>query len=292
MGKKKMFMRTFGGYLLDLYPFAAGFSVSRIKNGAIRPFRIRRASDDAETDIYFNIDDSFDLSSMVQAGGTLGTWVGSSDAFVTIWYDQSGNSFDLPQTGTTRQPRIILSGVINLKNGLPAVDFTNTLKTLTLNSPLSALNNGNDFTIYSVSNPAASNSVGIIFTSNTSNTALRLALLCDSRADKRGGLIQTASGTYLANMSISRQNTNQRINMTSVDGVNKLFSHWDNNGVGGQNIVFLGNYTNSHFNIGSQHNDLTPLNGNVQEFLIRATEDTTTTREAIRDNINSRFTIY
>jgi hypothetical protein len=50
----------------------------------------------------------------------LSTLLGSDDGYVSIWYDQSGNSNDFVQASEANQPRILLTGGINW---LPTVSF-------------------------------------------------------------------------------------------------------------------------------------------------------------------------
>ena len=90
--------------------------------------RVRRSSDNTETDVEFYNSKEVTLNSTVTAGGTLRDFVGSNTAFVTTWYNQSGNtstqqgggSFNgyptapnAVQTTTSRQPELISSGVFN-----------------------------------------------------------------------------------------------------------------------------------------------------------------------------------
>jgi hypothetical protein len=44
-------------------------------------------------------------------------------AFVTKWYDQSGNTRDASQATAANQPRILNAGVIDRQNGLPAIRY-------------------------------------------------------------------------------------------------------------------------------------------------------------------------
>jgi len=90
--------------------------------------RVRRDSDDTEADVYFGDRQEVGLNSLVSTGGTLRDFVGSNSAFVTKWYNQSGNTSTQPgggsfsgfptapdavQTTTSRQPELISSGVFN-----------------------------------------------------------------------------------------------------------------------------------------------------------------------------------
>lgn len=59
--------------------------------------RVRRSTDNAETDVYFSSDGSIQNLNLT-------TWLGGGTAYVKTWYDQSGNGNDITQTNTTLQP--------------------------------------------------------------------------------------------------------------------------------------------------------------------------------------------
>ncbi|RYH20300.1 hypothetical protein EON65_23855 [archaeon] len=70
--------------------------------------RIRRSSDNAQLDFYANPDG--DMNSDLNGAGTLlATWLGGSTAYVTIWYDQTGNGRHATQTTTSLQPTYVVS---------------------------------------------------------------------------------------------------------------------------------------------------------------------------------------
>lgn len=78
--------------------------------------RVRRSSDNTESDIGFSSNE-LDTSALL-------SFVGAGDGFVVRWYDQSGNSRDLPQTTSTQQPKIVASGALVLGPGSkPTLDF-------------------------------------------------------------------------------------------------------------------------------------------------------------------------
>ncbi|MES2762672.1 MAG: T9SS type A sorting domain-containing protein [Bacteroidota bacterium] len=57
-------------------------------------------------------------------GITLGTIpAGAPSAFVTTWFDQSGNGRDVTQPTAGNQPRIVNSGAVSLQNGRPAISL-------------------------------------------------------------------------------------------------------------------------------------------------------------------------
>lgn len=128
-----------GTLLLDLFPgAAAAYSLRLLRTAYVgAAIRVIRTSDNAEQDIGFLPDGTLDIS-------TLQTFVGISDGLVKIQYDQSTNGFDLDaQTDTDNMPKIIIAGVLQTTNNLPAMLFDGIgdvlFSTLFLSSPASEL---------------------------------------------------------------------------------------------------------------------------------------------------------
>ena len=113
--------------LLDSYGgSAAAYSLRALSSAYVGPLvRVRRASDNAEQDIYANYDGTLNTSS-------LESFCSGTNGFVKTWYDQSGNGYDATQTTSANQPQIVSSGSVILENGKPAMftdgtnDFMNT----------------------------------------------------------------------------------------------------------------------------------------------------------------------
>tara|TARA_R110000851_G_scaffold34556_2_gene91701 strand:+ start:440 stop:1321 length:882 start_codon:yes stop_codon:yes gene_type:complete len=101
--------------LLDQFPnAAAAFSVKKIRNAySGNCMKVRRASDNTTLDIGFSGDD-LDTSS-------LQTFCAGTDGFIDTWYDQSGNAKNATQSGSGNQPKIVTSGSVILKDGIPAI---------------------------------------------------------------------------------------------------------------------------------------------------------------------------
>ena len=111
--------RSAGALLLDLYPAAAGYFLFKLKSDATRSIRVRRSSDNAEMDIGF---DGIDLDTT-----ELLSFVGSGNGFITIWYDQMGNSaYNYSQSNASLQQQIVFDGVLDLSLlGKPAAGRDN-----------------------------------------------------------------------------------------------------------------------------------------------------------------------
>jgi hypothetical protein len=78
--------------------------------------KVRRASDDAEADIGFDINGDLDTSAIA-------THCGASAGYVSVWYDMSGNSNNATQSTGTNQPQIYNGTAVITVNGKPALDF-------------------------------------------------------------------------------------------------------------------------------------------------------------------------
>jgi hypothetical protein len=98
---------------------------------ATNAIRVRRSSDNAEQDIGFVLD-ALDTAS-------LSSFVGANSAFVTTFYDQTGNGENAVQTTAANQPRIVNAGVYD---GALIFDGTNdsmSISSLTMGAAAAGL---------------------------------------------------------------------------------------------------------------------------------------------------------
>ncbi|MFZ4454581.1 MAG: T9SS type A sorting domain-containing protein [Bacteroidales bacterium] len=87
---------------------ALAYSVRKLTNNYSGPaLTVRSGDNNAVVDVYFDANNIVSLNSPVSADGggaattkTLGTWIGGNTAFVTKWYDQSGNGRNAATVGT------------------------------------------------------------------------------------------------------------------------------------------------------------------------------------------------
>ena len=203
--------------LLDLYPdAAAAYSLRKLRadyEGAA--IRVRRSSDNTEQDIGF-VDNELDTASLL-------SFVGAGDGFVRIWYDQSGGGGgnDAVSLAASSQPIIVSSGILELLNGKPSVNFIdtgdklNTNSTITVNSSFTVFNSnaysninyvyGSDSPIASglISGGTAANGVTVFSSPNISSyndsetAAQKLAVLIQNENTNidvnNAGLISTSN---------------------------------------------------------------------------------------------------
>lgn len=99
-------------------PASAAFSLRKLSTAYTGyAVQVLRSSDNATQDIGFTASGHLDTAS-------LKAFVGSNNATVSIWYDQSGNGQSLAQTEVSHQPVLVSNGVINRDNGQPTIRFT------------------------------------------------------------------------------------------------------------------------------------------------------------------------
>jgi prepilin-type N-terminal cleavage/methylation domain-containing protein len=130
--------------LLDDYPFAsAAYSVRLLNashevetaqsgNSSAGSYLVRIRQNNTNDDTADVLPDSNgELSANSEVynttnssdGQTLGTWVGSNNAYVTAWYDQSVNAHNASQGTSTQQPQIYDGSSVITENSKPALDF-------------------------------------------------------------------------------------------------------------------------------------------------------------------------
>jgi hypothetical protein len=135
-------------FLLDSYPnSAAAYSVRKLRAAySGSAIRVRRSSDNTETDIGFsgaNLDTT-----------ALTSFCSGTNGFVTTWYDQSGNSRNATQTTAANQPQIVSSGSVILYGTKPTMRFDGVSDFI--NTPLFAY--GSALSLYYVTQRIAAGS--------------------------------------------------------------------------------------------------------------------------------------
>jgi trimeric autotransporter adhesin len=264
--------------LLDTYPAAAAYSLRKLRNGYTgAAIRVRRSSDNTETDIGF-VGNDLDTASLL-------SFVGAGNGFATTWYDQQG-SFNVTQSTLANQPQIVASGVTILRGGKPALKFDGSNDQL---DRASGIVNATDSSHFSVSNNDVSNSNGAVFaSSNSTNASVRI--FNDRRLNKLNLAITTGSGTYLADMSTSRNVADIRLLSSFIDA-SKGMSAFDNGATGTTN-TYVGTFVNNGIRMGVQGDGASSrLNGTIQELILFNTNESAN-RTAIESNINTYYGIY
>ena len=93
--------------LLDLLPGAvAAYGLRLLRAGYLGPaVRVRRSSDNAEQDFYFDHLGRLNIAALLN-------FCGAGSGFVTKFYDQTGGGYHALQTTSSAQPTIVSFGVL------------------------------------------------------------------------------------------------------------------------------------------------------------------------------------
>jgi hypothetical protein len=157
--------------------------------------RIRRSSDNTEQDIGFS-GNSLDTSAIT-------SFVGSNSAYVTKFYDQTGNGFDAVQATAANQPRIVNAGTIDSQ---PVFDGSNDFLKIT-----GLTNAGTAAGIYAKAKQVLTGSAAIFWESSTNYNSNSGAFVGYMNATNYGIGMSTSGGTraitYGLGLSTAKQVT-------------------------------------------------------------------------------------
>lgn len=258
-------------FLLSEVPGAGiAFSVSRKLNANYTgaAFRVRRSSDNSETDIYF-VANLTDINALL-------SFCGSSSGFIVTWYDQSGNGLNLTQATATNQPMIVNTGALLVNIGNKAcVSFDGSNDHLGLAAEYS-LTTQSIFSLCNLpANITAATTYQSLFRNDASNAGLfgfgsatsgltneRLSWLAVSSSVAYGIGQVTAdipSGNYLFNANFSQPDAVRSIYQNGTKLTVSASS-------GGDFTTVI--YPNSFRRIGASSTGTSAFNGQVSEFII------------------------
>jgi hypothetical protein len=263
-------------YLLDTYGgAAAAYSLRKLSSTySGNAIRVRRSSDNTETNIGFDGSGNLDQAALT-------TFVGAGNGFVTTWYDQSGNGKNATNTTAIRQPKIVNSGSILLKNGKPNINFTS--QTLNIGTSLN-ISSTSFMSFLGNSSSTGSPSAAIItYQSNpVDNPELRFGLGDGQNSYWNGGYVTyTGAAGFL---------TNKIFNMIIQSGITV-------NIYGNNTLSATGTRTGTwntgvfNFSLGGYHSLGLYRDGDCQEYILW-NSDQSSNRSGINSNINSYYSIY
>ena len=268
-------------YLLDTYSAAAAYSLRQLKTGVTSVVRVRRSSDNRESD----------FTATEITDGTLTGFCGGGDGFVVEWVDQSGNGNNVTQSTASNQPRLVASGVVQL---LPdsgtsrnSISFGVASIQRLERTALSLMNNGNDFSIFSVASGTNGTVHAIVSTENTTSVS-RFVQLTGQAAS--GALAQIHNGTTGVNVTIGSNLATSSYQFTTiVDGTGQSVDcYYDGNGA--YTNTWTGSYNNNTFSLGLDRDNDWEV-GTLAEVIV-FNSDQSTNRTAIESDINTYYSIY
>jgi len=265
--------------LLDTYPnAAAAYSLRKLRIGYTGDaIEVRIDTTGQPTyDIGF-VDGELDVTTLE------GYCTGGLDAYVTTWYDQSGNGRDATQTTDANQPQIVSSGSVIIENGKPSVEFDNTDDQFAISVPNDFFGL-NDITTAIVSKNASSSETGGLIQKR--NAALDgnfgIGLLngkyqFQTRDTGTGDLVLNTSSTYNTQQIITNYRNSSGIYFNSPEVLSSLGTKADLTSTG---TFALGNGSSYGF-----------FGVTIQETIIYLSDESSNL-SGIETNINDFYSIY
>jgi hypothetical protein len=271
--------------LLDLYPDASvAFSLRKLRNAyAGSALRLRRESDDAETDIGFDSSGNFDAAAAA-------SHIGASVGRVVTWYDQSGAGLDVTHATEANQPLYVASGI----NSLPTMDFDGTADHLSRATvPNTAFAPGTQFTCLAVCNQSSDTSQALLSWEVASTN--RILMINDfgnaMRADYGNDTDTEAGGLYSVSNSADGLDTGDHILEYYRDSSNVQGLVKDGTSVGtatrnadiaaADGTLSIGQVVSALFH-----------DGNLSEIVFWGTDLGSTDRAAARDHMNAYYSVF
>ena len=248
--------------VLDTYTGAAGAYSLRKLRTAYTGYAVEVYNGSSYADIGFT-NDVLDTTA-------LASHCGSSDGFVSKWYDQSGNTNTAAQTVTGSMPKIYdgTTGVVtegSAGNEKPAVQFDGTDDTLLT---------GVDFLVKGTFSVATATGTGNVFASaNTGSEFLRSS---------------TSTQYQLRNsikFSFSTDTTSQSLVYAANDTTSELAVN------GSASVTDTAPQTDAFDSVALGSGTINFLNGNIQEVIIYETNQSSN-RTGIETNINTFYNIF
>ena len=253
-------------FLLDVYSgAAAAYSLRKLDSTySGSAVRVRRASDNTEQDIAF--------SGLELDTASLETFAGAGDAFVTTWYDQSGNGNDATQTSASDQAKIVSSGSTILVNGKAGFLMTSITTAYIPTTSLIAQS------VFSVTKSDAYQTINYIAFQTSGTKGLY-----------NGGTNASGTGLYdgTSYFDLNNKSLTQRIDYWNHNGTDYECAF---NGNSATSVGTTARLESINKLLGRQSFSLF-LNGKGQE-LIFYSSDQSINKGGIETNINDYYSIY
>ena len=268
-------------FFLDTYTgAAAAYSLQKIKATTTNVIKARRSSDDAE----------LDFTAAQITDGTLTTWTGAGDGFVTIWYDQSEDNHIINAT-SGEQPKIVDSGSVVLENGKPALDFGGSSE---LNKATVSISS-NDYSFFGVANTSGNGTKALFRNRELGNfgSVEGAGFLELNHSSIQNTFIDDGSGNALQASLNSLTYSQQIITTLYTLSTAALYSNGSQIGSSNQgsgSTPLTGPIALPYLNVGGKIFSR-PWQSTVQEIILYNSNQTAN-KAGIESNINGRYTIY
>jgi hypothetical protein len=261
----------------------AAYSLRQLDTAyAGKAINVRRSSDNTTSDIGFTASGDLDTA-------TLLTFAGSGSAYVTTWYDQSGNGVNVTQATQANQPRIVNAGVVETVNGRPSIMFLGGPNSLSAAASTSALAG---CTIMAVAEHTTSATLeqDLYAESNNSTSAKYAPFAQFANSLSYSAVFINDAATSLATGGPSGAYDTTLGQLSYVDPNSTTVTYYKNGATNGTASVNAsrGTATMQTRYVGSRGSS-SGHNGHIAELVVYYTQPTTTQRQAGEANEKSYF---
>jgi len=271
--------------LLDTYPnAAAAYSLRKLRTAYTgSAIRVRRSSDNTESDIGFTALGNLDTTALT-------TFCSGTDGFVTTWYDQSGNGRNGVQTTAANQPKIVSSGSVLTLTGTGSAkpcmlfDGTNDLLDLSTTLPIAT---GDKFSIYQLEKKTSTSTIGIWITGGAAGSASPC------------GPVHYSNTTLFMNTKFNAGTSGYRFGGTLAANYNLISGYNKDSDTTSDAYVNNSLYTFSTTSTEARVTAFSRIGARVTEFSGTSTQemiiylvDQSANNTAINTNINTYYGIY
>lgn len=286
------------GLLATYTGAAAAYSVRQLSDKAVIALRIRRDSDDEETNIGWDANGDLDTTA-------ISDFCQTANGYVTRWWDQSTEGNHADQATDASQPQIYNGTAVITENGKPALDFDGSNDILRTQN----LSGGHDwFSIFSVyekedTNVRALYNYGLV-SGGSGSTDLTFLGNGFTAGTAQIQYSETASTRLISTLTPSTYTTpgqyltsifNKSTAATSADQFGFVNGAAPSVTVAADNTPLTTQYQALPLNIGGHGiNDARRFwNGTIQEAIFYPSDqDGAGNRTGIETNINTYFSIY
>mgnify|MGYP003132411304 CR=1 FL=1 len=259
------------GFLVDYPGAAAAYSTRQLISTATNAMRVRRVSDDQETDIGF--DSNGDLNT-----AAIATHCGSSEGYVSKWYDQSGNGRDAEQSIGSKQPQIYNGTAVITTNGKPAIDSYTAQAGLSLSYSRTVTSQSH----FAVAETQQGSSLRMI-TQFVSGETLDYGPASEAYIPI---IYHNALGSYANGYKSTQAASAGQHSISSIHTGSSLTNYLDGNAATSASHTLNATFVNYHIKTGWTQ----IMTGTTQEVIL-FDSDQTSNRSAIEGNVNAHFQI-
>ena len=267
------------GLLATYTGAAAAYSVRQLSDKAVIALRIRRDSDDEETNIGWDANGDLDTTA-------ISDFCSTANGYVTRWWDQStnGNHADQPVGGTGSnafQPQIYNGTAVITENGKAALQGGSGVY---LTQP-SAVSVPDDLTLLAVADTSNLTATQLIVAVDTDTCATDTQIFTDSNGSRVNGRSSTCGFVH------STKSGNSSLFIGVLDYTNdSLTARYD--GVAQSAVSGLTESPNSiDWNVGANVSGTSNNLGTYQEVIIWLTAQSPTNATNIESNVMTYFSI-